>query len=661
MVKKGISPSSIIAVTFTNKSAREMKARLRGMMSRSEMRGMVVSTFHSLGNRILQKEIHLLPGYRTPFSILTPDDGLNIFGEIYRNLKMDATEVKEDGITFHISLAKNSGLDPAEYAERRRLKFPPEIFAEIYQQYHRHLHSLNAVDFDDLILLPRKVFKYNPDVLARYRRKHRYFLVDEFQDTNPAQYHLLLDLVGPDQNICVVGDDDQSIYGWRGADLNIILGFQNDFPTAKVVRLEYNYRSTETILEAANAVIVNNSQRVDKRLKATGAIGSPIRAMVGADEVREGELVADRIQSMIIRQKRKPGEFAILYRTNFQSRIFEEELRKRNIPLHVVGGYKFFDRREVKDMISYLRYLANPRDEISLKRIINRPRRGIGEATLQKINEYILTFEESDRPDFEQVIQDMMETPGLIQGIKADSVAALREFLEFVEHYRKQFSHSSKMSPVLGGMIKDLKWENEFMRDGDQENTIRARILNLSELVNMLSYMEANWESPEKPTLFSFLAQIAMQSGDQDEDENADSRVQLLTLHLSKGLEFPVVFLCGLEEGIFPAGRSLDEAENESQALAEERRLFYVGITRARQELFFTCSRSRRRFGEVLDVEPSRFFDEVPEAFLEWIVQEDAKDAEALQIAAEEDFLSGLSAMRDEEEDEEGSEEEESV
>lgn len=648
MVASGIPSSSIIAVTFTNRSSKEMKQRLRSMMDRKSMRGMIVSTFHSLGNRILQKEIHLIKGYRNPFSIMTPDETQNIYAEIYKRLKMDPTEIKEDGILFLVSLCKNSGLSPEEFAEERQNRFPADTFTEIYKQYHRHLLSYNAVDFDDLILIPTRIFKENPDVLLRYRRRHRYYLVDEFQDTNPVQYDFLRILVGDDHNVCVVGDDDQSIYGWRGADVNIILGFQRDYPEAAVVRLEYNYRSTGTILDAANSVIVNNAHRVDKKLRATSHEGEKIRAMMGEDEIREAELVADVIQKMIIKEKRSPANFAILYRTNFQSRVFEQELRARNIPLHVVGGYRFFDRREVRDVISYLRVIANPRDEISLKRIINRPRRGIGDATIKKINDYILNYEEEERPDFEQVIEKMMETPGLISGIKSDTVAKLREFVEFLEHYRKQFSNAVKLSPVLGGMIKELNFEMEFLRDGDKDNVAKARMLNLSELVNMIAFMENNWEEAEKPTLYNFLAQISMQAGDNENEDRPQEKVQLLTLHLSKGLEYPIVFLTGMEEGIFPAPRSLAESSKEEIALAEERRLLYVGITRAREHLYLTCSATRKKFGETLDVEPSRFFDEIPENLVEWIYNCDQNNDS--ETPPEDMLLAGLSGFRDVEE-----------
>ncbi|MDH5657240.1 MAG: UvrD-helicase domain-containing protein, partial [Spirochaetia bacterium] len=548
MVKSGIPGSSIVAVTFTNKSAKEMKSRMSKMMDRKQLRGMVISTFHSLGNRILKSEIHRLPGYRIPFSIITADDARQFLSDIYRKLKMDPASLKDDGMEFLISLCKNSGISAEDFAMSRGLPCDSETFIEIFRLYQESLQSFNSVDFDDLILLPQKLFKENPDLVEKYRNKYKYFLVDEFQDTNPSQYDLLRILVGDTNNICVVGDDDQSIYGWRGADVNIILGFQKDFPDAKTVRLEWNYRSTRTILDAANEVIVNNSERIDKKLRTNGETGRKINCQIAANEEQEAELVANEIQKEILKSGRTPGDFAILYRTNFQSRVFEQELRKRSIPHHVVGGYRFFDRREVKDMISYLRAIANPKDEVSIKRIINRPRRGIGEGTIKKINEYITEHHhEEDAPDFHKTLERMMETPALIPGIKSDTIASILSFMELIEKYRKEFKRSERMSPVLSSLIHELGFENEFLREGDNDNVVKARMLNLSELVNMLSFMESNWEDSNPPTLFDFMTQIGLQATDNEED-NPRGRVQLLTMHLSKGLEFPVVFLVGMEE-----------------------------------------------------------------------------------------------------------------
>ena len=370
MLGQGIASSCIVAVSFTNKSAKEMKHRLQKMVGSKALRGMVLSTFHALGNRILQKEIRVL-GYRDPFSILDSDDGLQLYASIYRDLKLDPDQVKEDSMPFMVSLCKNSNMHHEDWANSRSLPVSAGFFCDVYERYHANLKSLNAVDFDDLILLPSRIFKEHPDILDKYRRRFRYFMIDEFQDTNPTQYELLLSLVGEEKNLCVVGDDDQSIYGWRGADVGIIQNFQSDFPDAKIVRLEHNYRSSSRILSAANSVIANNSKRVQKILRATGEEGEQISMIMAEDEEQEAMMVADIIQNRIIHAAQNPGDFAILYRTNFQSRAFEQELRKLQIPHHVVGGYKFFDRKEVKDLLAYLRVIANRSDEISLLRILN--------------------------------------------------------------------------------------------------------------------------------------------------------------------------------------------------------------------------------------------------------------------------------------------------
>ncbi len=641
MIHKGIAPSSIVAVSFTSKSAREMRERLVQMMGRKGSRGLVVSTFHALGNRILQGDIRLL-GYRDPFTILDGDDQLGIFRDLYRSLKLDPDDARKDGIGFLVSLCKNSGMPPEEWVQQRALPFQDEMFLELYNGYHRTLRSLNAVDFDDLILLPQKLFREHPAVLERYHRRFRYFLIDEFQDTNPAQYTLLLQLAGHTRNLCVVGDDDQSIYGWRGADVGIIRNFEKDFPEAKIIRLELNYRSTQQILMAANAVVKNNKRRVSKELKPTIAGGAPLRLMLADNEEMEAESVASVIKEKMLREKRTPGDFAILYRTNFQSRAFEQELRKQNIPHHVVGGYRFFDRKEVKDIISYLRVLANPSDEVSLLRVINTPKRGIGEGTIKKIGEYIesQSAKEGHRVPFYDVLERMESGPGLIDGIPPKQTAALHEFKELIERYRREFSRARKMAPVLAALIRDLKFEAEFLREGDNEAAAKARMLNLSEIVNMLSYFEDQWDESRPPGLFDFLARISLQASDQD-DDNPRGRVQLLTLHLSKGLEYNVVFLSGMNEGIFPAGRSLSEAGDQDEALEEERRLCYVGITRARQELILTHSRVRRRFGEEEVLEPSRFLSEIPPDLM--IVDEGPSEEEL--ASREKMFLHDLKAM----------------
>lgn len=641
MLQSGIAASSVVAVTFTNKSAREMKERLGRLLSKTKLRGMIVGTFHSLGNQILQREISRIDGYRVPFSILGADDQANVVAEVYRDLKLDPQSAKEDGMLWHISLCKNSGRPPEDYAAARRVGAEAELFLDVNERYQRTLRNMNAVDFDDLILLPSRLLQADPKLREQYQRRWKHFLVDEFQDTNGAQFDFLRFLVGPEKNLCVVGDDDQSIYGWRGARVDLMLNFQSHFPGAATVKLETNYRSTARILKAANAVIANNALRTGKTLRPAAGPGEKLRGIEAGDEQREASLVVDQIRHEMVRGGRDPGHFAILYRTNFQSRAFEQELRSRGIPHHVAGGYRFFDRREVKDAIAYLRLIANSRDETALQRIINRPRRGIGDGALGKIGAWINALPE--RIDLWTALERIVSNPGAVSGLRKEVVSAIYEFSELISKARRRFQESRSLAPALAELLRDLNFEAEFRREGDNDAAVRARLLNLSELVNMASFMEQNWEEKTPPTLFDFLARISLLAADQDE-EAPRGRVQLLTLHLSKGLEFPVVFLTGLEEGVIPAGRSLAEAEHPEEALAEERRLFYVGMTRARENLYLSLAASRRKFGEQQIQEPCRFLSEIPESELEWLVQErGGADADPQNALTE--FLSGLQAI----------------
>lgn len=643
LIEKGISASHIVAVTFTNRSAREMKSRIQKMIPKNKLRGITISTFHSFGNSVLRKEIHRIPGYRQPFSILSQEDTLSLLSDIYRKLKLNTEDIKNDGILFRISLCKNSGLSPEKYCEKEPFSIPQELFVEIFKRYQSSLVGTNSVDFDDLILLPEKILAGDADLLDKYRKRFQYFLIDEFQDTNPAQFKLLHLLVGNEKNICVVGDDDQSIYGWRGADINIILDFKKFFPNTKTVRLEKNYRSTGNILRAANSVILNNTKRTDKILIPTLPDGEKITYFRCDSDQSEAEIVAENIHNLIIHDRKKPGDFAILFRTNFQSRSFEQELRLRSIPSHVVGGYRFFDRKEVKDILAYLRVIANPKDEISLKRIINTPARGIGDGSLKKIYEYILNKNNTDHNmDLHTALVEILNQPNVVPGLKPASISSLNEFIDLLEKYRKDFFKTDRPSRVLKKMIDELNFKQEFMRGNSDEKSITARMLNLSELVNMLSYHEENLEGvPEDGILFDFLSRAAMLSAD-NEDEAPSGRVHLLTLHLAKGLEYPCVFLCGLEEGLFPSLRSLTESSEEKEAEQEERRLFYVGITRAMKKLFLSSAATRRKFGQTIDVEESRFLAEIPEDLL--LVENENVDERRKNSLTE--LLTGLREMK---------------
>ncbi|MCS7206059.1 MAG: UvrD-helicase domain-containing protein [Leptospiraceae bacterium] len=620
MIEKGIPPQSIVAVTFTNKSAKEMKKRLSQILPKKNLRGMVVSTFHSLGNKILQSEIEII-GYRRPYTIFDQEDKIQILKNIYKELKLNDDGIDDDYILYLISLIKNSNLKIETWLYQNGFlvrNLDEDTFLKIYKKYHEYLLSLNAIDFDDLILLPLRMFSQYPVVLEKYQKRYKYFLVDEFQDTNPLQYAFLRLLVGDRKNVCVVGDDDQSIYGWRGADVSIIQNFKKDYPHAKIIILNKNYRSTQIIIDAAYSLIKNNLNRVDKKIISMNKMGGKIKIIECYDEKEEAEKVAEIILKKITREKRNAGDFAILFRTNYQARPFEVELRKRGIPYQVVGGYRFFDRKEVKDLLAYLRAIANPHDEISLLRIINFPKRGIGESTIKKIHEFIIEYETTNQEklSFYQALQFMVQNEELFQNLQKQ-ILAIKEFLELLETYRKEFAISRSLSQTLRKLIQELKLEEEYQKE-EKEEVAKAKIYNLSEIVNMLAYFEEEWDEVQPPSLFDFLSRVSLLSSDSEVEDIQKGRVQLLTLHLSKGLEFPVVFLCGMNEKIFPSERALLETNDENRSLEEERRLCYVGITRAKEELFLSYSLYRKRFGEEIPFEPSRFLNEIPEEFVEY-------------------------------------------
>ncbi len=430
-------------------------------------------------------------------------------------------------------------------------------------------------------------------------------MVDEFQDTNLVQYGFLKLIMGANQNLCVVGDDDQSIYAFRGSDISLILNFEKDFSNAKVVKLLRNYRSTTQILQTANSLIKHNINRREKQLWSSNESGEKPQYVERLDEKDEASYVVDCIEKEVIKNKVKGSEIAILFRTNYQSRPFEEELRLRSIPYKLIGAYNFFDRKEVRDLIAYLKVIANPKDEISLFRIINFPKRGLGDGTIAKI--YQKSTEEE--VGLFEILLRICEKPGYIDGMKSKQSTAIYEFINMIQKYKKEFFTSSKMTPVLSALIKEINFEKEFSLDNSDEKVMKAKLLNLSELVRMLSFFESNWDSEEKPNLFDFIMRLALLMEDDNPKEDAveDNRIQLMTMHLSKGMEYTVVFLVGLEEGILPNSRAIDESNN----VDEERRLLYVGITRAKEKLFITGARERKKFGESMPSVVSRFISEI--------------------------------------------------
>jgi DNA helicase-2/ATP-dependent DNA helicase PcrA len=597
----GVQAGSIIALSFTNKSAKEMESRLRKMMDRKSLRGIILSTFHALGLKILKEHITNL-GYGANFLLLNPNDQEALVIQLLKNKKLDPKDFPPKDVLRKISLAKNT---KEEYLDRLYSSSEPAdiVARELYPVYQESLRDMNSLDFDDLILLPSELFRKFPEVAETYHKKYKYFMVDEFQDTNLLQYEFLTLLRGPNRNLCVVGDDDQSIYAFRGSNVQLILNFEKDFPDAKVVRLLENYRSTSVIIQAANSVIKNNKDRREKELYSRIQSLEKIEYYENMDEREEAIFVVGMIEDAY-RKGTKLNQMAILFRTNFQSRPFEEELRMRNIPYKLVGGYNFFDRREVQDMISYLRIIANPKDESSLMRTINTPKRGIGQTSITRLYQESLGTGKS----ISEILETLIESPDYLPEIKAKVRGEIYNYHELIEKYRKKFAQAGKLAPILRELIIESGMEKEILAEETDEKIAKARIYNLSELVNMLSFFEDDPDREEKPNLFDFLARLALLMEDDEKDEeNEDKRVQLLTIHQSKGLEFGNVYVVGIEEGILPNSRVVDEGND----VDEERRLFYVAMTRAKEKLFLTGAKTRRKYGESIDTNPSRFLDEI--------------------------------------------------
>lgn len=597
--KEKIPAGKIVALSFTNKSAKEMAERLRKMVPRDKLKGIILSTFHSLGLKILKEHITKL-GYKETFLLFNGSDQESFISELLKMKKLDPKKVPPKEILRRISFAKNTQVFDGVTESSGEFDI---IANEIFPMYEEGLLEKNAVDFDDLILLPKRLLAEFEEVASLYRKKHEYYLVDEFQDTNQLQYEFLSLFRGASDNLCVVGDDDQSIYAFRGSNVELILNFEKEFPHAKVVRLLENYRSTAPIIEAANSLIKNNTGRKEKTLFSRIPSIEKVEYYETSDEKEEAIFVAGRIQSFLTKNEFKGKEIAILFRTNFQSRPFEEELRNRSIPYKVVGGYNFFDRKEIRDCISYLRYVANPKDDYSLLRIINTPRRGIGPGTMQILQEESFQKRSSLFDVFLKIIEDV----DYLTEIKAKTRQEIYHFVELVETFKKKFALAPKLAPVLREMITQIGFERMISQEEDDEKVIKARIYNLSELVNMLSFFEDEEGREEKPTIFDFLQRLVLLMEDEPKEDEEDRRVQLLTMHQSKGLEYDLVFLVGLEEGILPNSRVIEIGD----AVDEERRLLYVGMTRPRRKLYLTAARTRRKFGEQIESAPSRFIEEL--------------------------------------------------
>lgn len=600
------NPGQILAITFTNKAAAEMKERVAELVGPAS-RAMLVSTFHSACVRILRKEAARL-GMSTSFSIYDQTDSLRLMQMVIRDLDLDPKRYPARSFLAQVSNAKNELIDHESYASQASNHMESTV-AEAYAEYQRRLARASAFDFDDLIGSTVALMQLFPDVAEHYRRRFRHVLVDEYQDTNHAQYTLIRELVGPEgqslppASLCVVGDADQSIYAFRGATIRNIEEFERDFPNATTILLEQNYRSTQNILSAANAVISNNSARREKRLWTQEGAGEPIVGYVGDDEHDEASFISEEIDALVDKHGYRPGDVAVFYRTNAQSRSVEEVFIRMGMPYKVVGGVRFYERREVRDALAYLRAIANPGDEVSLRRILNVPKRGIGERAEAAIE----SLAERERITFDEAIRRAEQTPGLA----ARSLNAVRSFSQMMEALRTLAESGADAPTVLQAVLEQTGYVAELQASLDPQD--ETRVENLAELESVAQeFATANQGS----TLVEFLEQIALVA-DSDEipdDDNHGGVVTLMTLHTAKGLEFPVVFLTGMEDGIFPHIRSLGDPGE----LAEERRLAYVGLTRARQRLYLTRAVSRSAWGTPAYNPPSRFLSEIPEELLDW-------------------------------------------
>ncbi len=591
---RSVSPSSILAITFTNKAAREMKERIHKLVG-SDAKDIWISTFHSLCVRILRRDIEKI-GYGGNFVIYDDSDQLSVINECLKQLNLNEKYYNAKEIRALIGSLKDDLKSPLDYAKEVSGQFRQEKLAEIYKLYESMLRKHNALDFNDLLVKTLELFYLRKDILDYYRYKFRYILVDEYQDTNYAQYMIVKLLSDFHGNICVVGDDDQSIYRWRGADIRNILDFEKDFPDAKVIKLEENYRSYQNILDAANNVIRHNIGRKDKKLWTRKDKGDRIKLFKADSEKAEAEFICNEIRKLV-RQGSRYGDIAILYRMNAQSRALEEAMMKYAIPYNIYGGLRFYDRMEVKDIIAYLRVIDNPADDVSLIRIINSPRRGIGDVTVSKLQEAALVNNTS-------MFEIMLESGESIAGKAAGS--RIKEFTQLLTRLI-----AKKEVLPLTDFIQEVLIETGYLPALERENSEESigRIENLKEFVSAAKEFEDN--NPDS-SLTEFLSNIALISDidKMEAEDDADrTAVSLMTLHSAKGLEFPVVFLTGLEEGLFPHSRSMESDEE----LEEERRLCYVGITRAKTNLYITYADRRTMFGSSVLSMPSRFIKEIPE------------------------------------------------
>ena len=610
LMEMGVDPFSILALTFTNKAAREMKERIASIVGHSEAKSLWMGTFHSIFARILRTEAECL-GYSSNFSIYDTQDSERLISSIIKELKLDKDLYKYKSIRNRISSLKNNLVTVKAYFNNPELiQFDKEsrkpMFGKIYQTYVERCFKASAMDFDDLLLKTNELLNKYPTVLAKYQQRFKYIHVDEYQDTNHSQYLIVKSLADKFENICVVGDDAQSIYGFRGANIENILSFQKDYPSASVYRLEQNYRSTQNIVNAANSVIKNNLNKLEKEVWTENEIGEKIEIKETISDSEEGRYVASSIFDAKHNFQLNNNQFAVLYRTNAQSRSIEDALRRKNIPFQIFGGLSFYQRKEIKDVLAYLRIIVNPNDEESLKRIINYPARGIGQTTLDKIQ----IFSNQNNLTLFQLIEKINQYD---LNINNGTKQKLLDFLNMIKHFQILNENNNALE-TLNEVLKRIGIVNLLRNDGTPESI--SRVENIEELLNgVQDFIDGQEDLVEsKITLADFLEDVALITDLDKNTNNEEPRVSLMTIHLAKGLEFPHVYIVGMEEDLFPSALSSTTRSD----LEEERRLFYVGLTRGMKKINLSYSKTRYRWGKLNDCEPSRFIDEIDEKYVNY-------------------------------------------
>ena len=584
------APEQILALTFTNKAAREMKERIQNLIG-DKGKKLWMGTFHSIFSKILRFEADKI-GFGSDFTIYDTSDSQTVVKQILQELNFDPKEIKPKTIHNKISDSKNQLIEADIYQEKFVSSTLDDITARVYKIYNKRLKQSNAMDFDDLLVKPIQLFQEHPDILEKYQDRFKYILIDEYQDTNHAQYTVTKMLAAKYENICVVGDDAQSIYSFRGADISNILNFKEDYENATQVPLEQNYRSTKAILQCADSIIKQNTKQLDKTLWTEQDYGERITVLENFDERDEANRVASHIQDLQMRQGYKGNDFAILYRTNYQSRVFEEALRRKDLAYQLVGGLSFYQRKEIKDVLAYLTLLVNPHDETNLLRIINEPSRGIGNKSIQDL----LKQARDEGRSIWSIIQNVEDLD-----VYKPAKARVREFVDMINRLRNNLENGETLMDTVKAMLEQSGYMRALVEENSHESMMRRD--NIIELQNAISYYE---KGKEKASLSAFLQEISLIT-DQDKHDKDKPAITLMTVHASKGLEFPCVFIVGLEENLFPmTGRDNFEVDTE-----EERRLFYVAITRAEERLYFSHCRSRFKFGEEMRQARSRFLDEV--------------------------------------------------